>query len=173
MELTIEQKRANYLKEMQRDNNIVASELKKYMDELGIQYKIDSSVYIGIKVCNKIIVELTDCSFQKVQLLEKFVEPYLEDGSKPESIQAVDFLRYYSESLHKQAWAWLRELKKDVYGHLDQDLDTAVEQVRKLKGEFKAFLFARTMVSALNHTDNLCGFWKDEVIESKGQMGLF
>lgn len=26
MELTIEQKRANYLKEMQRDNNIVASD---------------------------------------------------------------------------------------------------------------------------------------------------
>ena len=61
MELTIEQNRANYLKEMQRDNNIVASELKKYMDELGIQYKIESSVYIGIKICNKIIVELTDC----------------------------------------------------------------------------------------------------------------
>ena len=34
MELTIEQKHANYLKEMQRDNNIVASELKTAVEQV-------------------------------------------------------------------------------------------------------------------------------------------
>ena len=41
-----------YIENMQRDNAIVASELSKYLDTLGVKYKMESSVYIGIKICN-------------------------------------------------------------------------------------------------------------------------
>lgn len=162
-----------YIENMQRENAIVASELSKYLDTLGVKYKMESSVYIGIKICNKLIVELTDCSAQKAKLLEEFVAPYLENGSKVEKIQAVDFLKYYSEDLHKKAWNWLRTTFSKEYGHLDSDLDKAVQQKVESDGHFAGFKFARSMVSVLSHTNGFSGFWQEEVIEAKGQMGLF